>query len=339
MPAIRGIVYIADKLLVFHDEGIEQIENINLGLAQVSWFHRGYGCVQPDSITVGDGKVFFNSRFGPAVALVQQGYVFEPSGEPSVKQVALLGMDRVWQSANYWNEIMGERSLAMGAFFNHRWWIPVDAGGASNYVLNTVGCYDNRGQGWWTRLQFTGASSVAIRWGALGVIHAPLDHPLARKVILVGFPDYDGTNLSSQACKLKELEYGTTDDWGTLATDGQTIVPLIDSKACAFGMLDRWKNYKRLYARMRYPALAALTGSVKMKADQAGADSATMAFNADNTHTSMDVKKLISETSARGSGPYRDIGARLEFTAVTDSGWELTGWELGADIEAEQLAW
>jgi hypothetical protein len=102
-PNIKGIVYRDDRLLVAHEEDWSFVQVPPTGLPLSDFFYRGLGCVQPDSITIGDGEIFFMSRLGPAV--IRRG-----------DQVRRIGQKRVWEAITFWNSKAGERAFAMGAY-------------------------------------------------------------------------------------------------------------------------------------------------------------------------------------------------------------------------------
>jgi hypothetical protein len=314
---VTGLLWHRDEvMLVFHDNDISYIKGANTGLPTIDFFYQGYGNVQPDSITVAENKVFFMSRLGPTC-------IFEDDS------VRLVGSGRVFESVNYWDSKAGERDLAMGAFFNRRWYIPIDQGGASQFVGRTA-CLDLQGPredaGAWSRLIYKESAPQEQVWGALAVIHAPLDHPFARQLILIGVPDANGTTESSF---WRLLEYGTSDNWGAAETDGQAILPQVESKALTMAFLNRWKSYRYGHVRYKLPGTG-VSLNVYLLADQSATPSRTITI-ATGVATQRDLKFDISE--AASSGTFRDVAAAYHLDAVTNAGFDLFAWWADAEIE------
>lgn len=315
-PNIKGIVYREDRLLVAHEEDWSYVYVPPVGLPDIQFFYRGLGNVQPDAITVGDGNVFFMSRLGPAV--------IRPGGA-----VRRIGPKRVWESANYWTSKAGERPFAMGAYHDRRWWIPIDSGGTNQYVGRTA-VYDNDDEdGAWSRMNHNESGVQEQVWAALKEIHAPLDHALARQLVLVGFPDKNGTAATGN---MRLLEYGTSDMWTSLQTDGTKISGEFNSRAIALESLQLWKSFQSGHVRYKLPGVSGCSMSVQLLADIGASSSTLMQVTDGYTTSPRDFKCLWTEQA--GKGPFREVAPQLKISFISDSGFDIYSWWLDAELEA-----
>jgi hypothetical protein len=307
-----------DRMLVFHSDDISYIGGVSTGLPVIDFFYRGLGNLQADSITVAENKVLFMSRQGPAAILEND-------------EVVLTGSGRVFESSRYWNNKTGERDFAQGAFFERRWWVPIDSGGTSQFVGRTA-CLDLQGPrgdaGAWSLLIHKESGGQEQAWGALATVHAPLDHALARQLILVGFPDANG---SANSNRLRLIEYGTTDNWTTLQTDGQKILNVFESRGLSMRSVNRWKSYRHGHVRYRMAAVGAVALNAYLLADVIP-DSAKTITIATGAAGIRDLKLLWTEDGSAG-GMYRGIAAPLHLDTSTDSGFDLFSWWADAHVE------
>lgn len=313
-----------EVMLVFAPNRIYAINGINSGAPYQTVFFDGFGCVQPESITVGDGYLYFMSRLGPARLSKLGG-------------VELLALGRTFESTNYWGGTAAERRMAMGAYFNHRYWIPIDNGSDKDGCNANVAVYDMFGRGW-SYLTYQTAAFVQLPIGTLAVVHAPLDHPLANQLVLVGFPD---TATGSENRSFSLFEYGTTDRWTTFPYDGAAITTQFTSRGLPMGALERTKEYRKGHVRVRFPFQSVLrTVLVELLPDVGGAPSQQVTVGGSNAGVSyVDIRWEHTVAAKPAGGFFMENCPQLYISASSDLGFDIVGWWLEAEIEEFETGW
>jgi len=315
---IKGIAYRGKKLFVFTADDIQTIEMPPVGLPDVQYFWRGVGCHQPDTIATIYDQIHFVSREGPARVI----------GE----RVELTGKFRVFEDSTYWNGQAPQRRLGAAAGFDGRVWFAADGGGSGPAVktLATLSLLPSE-RGAWSRHQF---NLSTILWGTFGVVHAPLDHPLARQSILCAFAD---GSYPANYYKLAILEYGTTDAWTTVETDGTIIQTVIRTRAIALGAADRFKSFVHghLLLTFRRTAATGITVSMRLQSNHGRANSQLITFTPLTTNVEgVDVTFLLTDS---GGGESRDTAPSLLITATSDTGFILASWVIRGRVEDYRL--
>lgn len=317
-PRIRNIWWWRGRLLVFGDEKIWQISGINSGLPQVDDFWVGIGLAQPDSITVGDNVLYFISQRGPARVVGQE--------------VQLIGTGRTWESPNYWNERVGEGRVAQGAYFQDRWWIPIDRGAQSGTLTEGITAVYDPIENGWTFLKHKGTGGGFQGWYALANIHGTLEHALYGQRILVGFPD---GAIAGDADDLCILEYGTTDQWGAQPYDGSEPALVYESRALTMGAIHRSKEFHYLHARVKYPYNDVNNKiTVQLLLDVGASSSQARTIAGNNAGGSyVDMKCEHNVAGAAGGGDFVENAPVLHVEVNPDSGFEFLGWWNRATVE------
>jgi hypothetical protein len=173
--------------------------------------------------------------------------------------------------------------------------------------------------------------STISAWGTLGVVHATLDHALARQMILCAFAD---GSYPADYMKLAILEYGTTDNWNAAATDGTKITSTIVTRSLSMKAPDRWKKF--LWAHIRHrlrQSTSGVTIIATFKSSTGGPDSRALSQAGSATSVDQDWVTRPTETSG---GPFRDVTPTLTLAAISDTGWTLADWVVKAALEPEK---
>lgn len=302
---VRGIVYRDKRLYVFQDNDISYIDLPAVGLPDIQYFWRGLGNVEPDAISVYENQVHFVSRDGPARIIG--------------RRVELTGKYRVLEDSSYWGGAVGQRRIASAAGFQGRIWIGVDKAANAGPGLGSVATLDLlvNERGAWSRHPYP------EKWGTFGVVHATLDHPLARQPILCAFAD---GSFTSDYFKLAVLEYGTTDKWTTLATDGTKITTTIRTRPLIMQAADRFKEYHHIHAivRMVRTAASGVTVTAQPKSISGRTDGKILTYTPSTADVAKDITFALTE--AAGGGRYRDTAPYIEVIAISDTGYVLVSW-------------
>lgn len=317
-PDVKGIIYRKGKLYVFHSEDISTIELPPVGLPDIQFFWRGIGNVQPDTITIHEDEIHFVSKQGPARVIGNR--------------VELTAKGRQFETGGYWRNSAAQRRLASAAAFDGRVWFAVDSSGTGPAIQDTVTLDLLVNEiGAWSRQAYNKAAGGPVQWGTYGVVHAPLDHPLARQSILLAFPDGSYPTIYY---KLALLEYGTTDDWGSVATDGTSIGPSISTRAITLRAADRFKEFQHGHVLLRFRRTAAggITATMYLTSNHGETASKQITYTPNTIDNACkDVRFITSEASS--AGRYRAVGPSLFVTAATDTGFQLLSWLLRGSIE------
>jgi hypothetical protein len=315
-PEVRGCYHVGDRLLVFEPEDISYIFGINEGLPEQKYFTRGIGLAQPYTLSQGENEIHFISNQGPA--RIKGG------------RVELTGRARAWEDVNYWNKLAPNRSIAPGVYFEGRFWFGVDNFGQSPGLVKMAVCdITANPEGAWSEVTYFDAL-----FGTLGVIHAPLDHPLARQRILCGYRDanFDAAGSTGNPAALCVLEYGTSDNWGTNPWDGFPIRTVVNGRGMAFGRAECVKEYVHAHAKIRNvkggPSSGANT-SFRLFGSGEDTDSIRPTFDADGVQHDTEIRILTTDV---GGGRHRGYGSYLQINASCDTGFRLDSWMVSAIV-------
>lgn len=314
---IRGLLYRGKRCLVAHENDWSYIDLPALGLPDIQYFWRGIGLAQPDSLTVIQDQAHFVSRDGPARIIEDR--------------IEFTGFGRVWQSLGWWASLAGERRLAPAATYKNRIYLGIDPGGSGPAIQQQATLdLEVNDRGSWSQHTFNKAVGTPIRWGTYGVVHCPLDHALARQLILGAFGD---GSFTSDFGKLAILDYGTTDAWTTLQTDGVKISTTINTRSIVMKAIDRFKSFVRGMLHLRYwrTASSGVNCLVTM-ASQHNRNGSTILTHTPSTIAGKDSDYTFKPTDT-GGGAYRDTAGYLSLVAIHDTGFVLTSWLLEATID------
>jgi len=316
---IRGILYRGDRLLVFHGRDISYIFGINEGLPERNYFKRGVSLAQPDTLCVWNDQVHFVSTMGPA-RIIGNDVEFTAKG-------------RVWEGPTFWSSSAAQRRLASAAAHEGKIWFGIDSSGAGPGLINKSATLDlnvNQRGAWSYQYHKNGG----FRWGTFGVVHAPLDHPLARKRILCAFPD---GSLSASYYKLAVLEYGTTDDWSSAETDGTKIISQFYGRGISMKAADRWKKFKFAHIRHRLMVTNSPIGAANCSLVSNNGRVESKSLSRDGLASQIDDDWLFEPTENAGGGPYRETSPSIFYQASHDTGWTFAMWLVKAEIEPEKI--
>jgi hypothetical protein len=318
---VKTCVYKDKKLYVFHGEDISTIDVPAVGIPDVQFFWRGLGAVQPDSVAIVNDEIHFISRLGPA-RVIQ-------------RRVELTGKGRVFEESTvFWGEVAAERRLAAGVGFEGKYFVGVDASGAGS-TLRGMAALDTLAsdRGAWSDLIYKRASNQFFNWATLGVVHAPLDHELARKMILCGFGD---SSWTADFMKLAVLEYGTTDNWTTLPTDGVAIAGLVKTRAIFMRAIDRFKTFIDFHILSKFRRTnVGMNLSAGLDSNHGRTNSKDVTYAALVTDLpTVDIAGMTTESA--GGGSFRDTAPSLTIATTSDTGCQVQSWRVRARVERYQ---